>query len=82
MHWTTILSKIPDPEKDGTLLSFLSFPDTVCTCILSTSSINSPFTSCRSAFDFYPVHSQGTSWLVLHDPLGVPRPSLPAISIS
>lgn len=76
------LNKNPRPQTKTRLPPFLSESPRLCLDLHSlhtcTPSINSAFTSCWLEFNFYPVHSQGHSWLVLQDALRILGPDLPA----
>ena len=64
------------------LLSFLSLLDASSVSVLFMSSMNSALTLCWLRFGFHPSWSQGSSWLVLQDPLGPPRPPPPGIKLT
>lgn len=74
--WTPFQYKPLAPSNEETLLSFPSLPGTPCAILcLSLKLFNILcFHVFLLKFDFYPVQTQGTSWLVLWEPPQGPRP--------
>lgn len=75
--WLPFQYKLLNPKWSGDPFPFISLPVTLSATLYPLHySINSALTSSWLRMDFHPVWSQGSSWLVLWDPLWDLRPSL------